>query len=120
MYKLVKKNILYVATSYAGELSEAALVKTEFLRNADCSYERDTVRRVSELSAGLHKKVTELYDELCRVEEKRIALEKARFFKDAVLPKMEELRELTDELELLVARKHWPFPTYGDLLFSGR
>ena len=120
MYKLIKKNILYVATSYAGELSEAALAKTEFLQDADCSYERDTVRRVSELSAGLHKKVTELYDELCEVQEKRGALEKACFFRDAVLLKMEELRELADELELLVSRKHWPFPTYGDLLFSVR
>jgi glutamine synthetase len=33
---------------------------------------------------------------------------------------MGELRELADELELLVSRKHWPFPTYGDLLFSVR
>ena len=120
MYKLVKKNILFVATTYAGELSKAALAKTEFLRDADCSYERDTVRRVSELSASLHKKVTELFEELCEAEEKRDALEKARFFKDAVLPKMEEMRGLTDELELLVSRKHWPFPTYGDLLFSVR
>jgi len=120
MYKLVRKNILYVATSYAGELSQAASSKTALLPEADCSYERDTVKRLSELSAGLHKKVTELYNLLCDAEEKHDALEKARFFKDAVLKKMEELRELADELELLVSRKHWPFPTYGDLLFSVR
>ena len=120
MYKLVKKNILYVATSYAGELSAAAAAKTALLPNADCTYERDTVRRLSELSAGMHKKVTELYSALCEAEEKQDALEKALFFKDAVRTKMEELRELADELELLVSRKHWPFPTYGDLLFSVR
>ena len=120
MYKLVKKNILYVASSYAGELSEAATAKMAFLGDADCSYERDTVRRLSELSSGLHKKVTELYDSLGEAEEKQELLVKARFFKDAVLPKMEEMRELADEMELLVSRKHWPFPTYGDLLFSVR
>jgi len=120
MYKLVKKNILYVATSYAGEISEAAAAKTAFLPEADCSYERDTVLRLSEISAGLHKKVTELYDALIEAGEKQDVFEKAGFFKDAVLTKMEELRKLTDELELIVSRKHWPFPTYGDLLFSVR
>ena len=120
MYKLIKKNILYVATSYAGEISSAALAKTGFLPEADCSYERDTVRRLSELSAGMHKKVAELFNALYEAGEKTEVLEKAIFFKDAVLTKMEELRELADELELIVSRKHWPFPTYGDLLFSVR
>ncbi|MCL2151968.1 MAG: glutamine synthetase III [Oscillospiraceae bacterium] len=120
MYKLVKKNILYVATSYAGELSRAAAAKTALLPDVDCSYEKDTVRRLSELSANMHKKVTELYGALCEAEEKKNALEKALFFKDAVLTKMAGLRDLADELELLVSRKHWPFPTYGDMLFSVR
>ena len=120
MYKLIKKNILYAATSYAGEISGAALAKTGFLPEASCKYEHDTVRRVSELADCLHKGVAELYEALCGAEEKEDALEKARFFKDAVLTKMAELREQTDELELLVSRKHWPFPTYGDLLFSVR
>jgi len=120
MYKLIKKNIIYVATAYAGELSEAARAKKAFLPEADCSYERDTVLRLSDISAELHKKVTELYEGLCRAEETQDPLEKASFFKDSVLPKMAELRELADELELLVSRRHWPFPTYGDLLFSVR
>jgi len=120
MYKLVKKNILYVAASYAGELSEVASAKKAFMPEADCSYERDTVLKLSEISAGLHKNVRSLYDALCEAEEKQDTLERAHFFKDSVLTKIEELRELADELELLVSRKHWPFPTYGDLLFSVR
>jgi len=120
MYKLIKKNVLYVASSYAGELSGAALAKTGFLPGVDCSYEQDTVKRLSEISSNLHKMVTELYAALCDVEEKRDSLVKARFYKDTVLTKMEEMRALADELELLVSRKHWPFPTYGDLLFSVR
>jgi len=120
LYKLVRKNILYAATAYAGELSEAAEAKRKFIGDADCSYERDSVKRLSELSGTIHKKVAELFDLLCDAEEKQDILEKAYCFKDAVLPKMGELREAVDELELLVSRKHWPFPTYGDLLFSVR
>jgi len=120
MYKLVKKNILFVAAQYAGELSAAALNKSTFLPEADCSYERDTVMRLSEISAGLHKNVAALYNSLSVAEETQNSLDKARVYRDSVLPNMAILRELADELELLVSRKHWPFPTYGDLLFSVR
>ena len=120
MYKLIKKTILHVATSYAGELSEAANAKLQFLPQADCTYERDTVLRLSEISAELHVKVTELYNSLFKAAEKQDTLERARYFKDVVFVIMNELRRLSDELELLVSRKHWPFPTYGDLLFSVR
>ena len=31
---------------------------------------------------------------------------------------MAKVREIADDLETLVDKKHWPFPTYGDLLFG--
>ena len=40
--------------------------------------------------------------------------------RDVVLPRMSELRLACDEAETLTAKKYWPFPTYGDLLFSVR
>ena len=36
---------------------------------------------------------------------------------ETVIPAMEAARKVADELELLVAKKAWPFPTYADLLF---
>ena len=120
IYKLVKKNILPAAAMYSGELSNAATSKAEFLPESDCTYEHDTVKRLSELLGKAHKKETELIAELYAAEDKGDLLEKAYHYKDSVLVKMSELRELVDEMELLVSRKHWPFPTYGDLLFSVR
>jgi len=125
IYKITKRNILPAAAIYAGELSEAAnakvtAAKTAFFSTVDCTYERDTVIRLSELSGKAHEKETELYNELCEAEIIKDILKKAYHYKDSVLVKMSELRELIDEMELLVSRKHWPFPTYGDLLFSVR
>ena len=39
---------------------------------------------------------------------------------DAVLGKMEGLRAVCDAAETMTAKKYWPFPTYGDLLFGVR
>ena len=34
------------------------------------------------------------------------------------MKKMGELRAACDEAEMITAKKYWPFPTYGDLLFG--
>jgi len=120
MYKIIKKNILPAAALYTGKLSESAVAKMAFIPDSDCTYEHHTVKHLSELLGGLHKKEAELLDELYAAEEKSDLLKKAHHYKDIVLPTMGQLRQLTDEMELLVSRKHWPLPTYGDLLFSVR
>ena len=38
--------------------------------------------------------------------------------RDDILPKMCELRVACDEAETLTDRSYWPYPTYGDILFS--
>ena len=38
--------------------------------------------------------------------------------RDVILGKMGELRVACDEAETMTAKKYWPFPTYGDLLFG--
>jgi len=118
--KLAKKDILYASAACAGELSEIAAAKKAFLPEADCKFEEETIIRLSGLTSALHERITELTDAISEAETKESILEKACFFKDTVLTKMEELREIADELEATVSRKHWPFPTYGDLLFSVR
>ena len=45
------------------------------------------------------------------------ALAAAAYEHDAVIPAMNAVRAVADELETLVDEKFWPFPTYGDLLF---
>ena len=42
----------------------------------------------------------------------------AHSFHDRVVPVMERLRGAVDALEMLVGRKFWPVPTYGDLMFE--
>ena len=47
-------------------------------------------------------------------------LETANYYKDHVIPAMNELRVNADELETLTSKAYWPFPSYGDLLFGVR
>jgi len=41
----------------------------------------------------------------------------AKYMRDAVVPAMVKLRELGDQLELMVPHETWPLPTYREMLF---
>ena len=42
----------------------------------------------------------------------------ADYYRDYVLAAMQELRISVDQLETMTPSDVWPFPSYGDLLFS--
>ena len=44
--------------------------------------------------------------------------EQAFRYHEKVMVAMNELRRPADELEKLVDKTYWPFPTYADLLFE--
>ena len=41
----------------------------------------------------------------------------SHYYKEEVIPRMEEVRKYSDSLELIVAKEYWPLPTYSDMLF---
>jgi glutamine synthetase len=42
------------------------------------------------------------------------------FCRDRILATMNELRVCVDEMETLTGAEYWPYPSYGELLFSIR
>lgn len=60
----------------------------------------------------------ELEQAVLDLEQAESMEQEAYAIRDSILPKMCQLRLPCDEAETLTARKYWPFPTYGDLLFG--
>ena len=48
------------------------------------------------------------------------ASDSAAEFRDQVIPAMNELRVVVDEMQTVTAKEYWPYPTYGEILFSVR
>ena len=63
-------------------------------------------------------KTEELEDALVEIQSAEDIGKEADMIRDTILDKMGELRIACDEAETITAKKYWPFPTYGDLLFS--
>ena len=61
------------------------------------------------------KKLKDVAEEAAKLPEGK---ESAFFYRQQVMPAMENLRKPVDELEMLVDKEMWPMPSYGDLLFE--
>ena len=118
MLDMVNKEILPAVTGYIKELCDAALTKRSLDAGISSEVETSLAARLSALSASLYKKTGDLNAALMGVKEHPDMEDCAMYYKDLVLVAMQETRAVADELETLTAKKCWPFPTYGDILFS--
>ena len=62
--------------------------------------------------------LTDELEELIDVAAPLLAYEKAKFYCDNIVPKMQEIRETSDKLESVFTKDAWPFPSYTDILYS--
>ena len=63
-------------------------------------------------------KTDALEDALAKAGGLEDVTEEAMYYKDSVIPAMAALRADADALETITAKKYWPYPSYGDLLFG--
>ena len=117
MIEMATRDIIPAVSSYVGDLASAAAAKLAVLPEAAFDVERDLITKLSELNSKAYAKVGEL-----RAAEKKAAVTEgaekmAEAYKSCVLPLMEELRAVVDEMETLTASEYWPLPTYGDMMF---
>ncbi len=116
--EIAKKDILPAAISYSEEICRAAVGKKSVSASISTEAEEKLLTKLSGLTASLYKKIEALDAALLDIKNhEEDALKLAQYFKDGVLPAMDEVRAVADEIEVITAKKFWPFPTYGDLLF---
>jgi len=118
MIDMSRKEILPAVTSYIKELASTAAAKKAFCESISCSYEEKLVKHLSALVEIIDMRTNELENILINVKESSNISELSCAFRDKVLPAMQALRIVADDAESITAEKFWPYPTYGDLLFS--
>jgi glutamine synthetase len=115
---MVNKDILPAVARFCGDISDSALAKKSLLPSADCRYEEMLVRDLSELSGAVYAKKTELEELVAAESDCADNTASAVFCKDKLIPCMTELRILIDEAETKTDASYWPYPSYGEILFS--
>ena len=118
MINMVHKRIAPAITRFTADLAKEASEKKALLPDLACSYESELVVRLSALTDRIIARSNELEQAVLGLDAAADIVAESALIRDTVIPKMSELRIPCDEAELLTAKSYWPFPTYGDLLFS--
>jgi glutamine synthetase len=117
MVDLVKGAIMPACIAYQNDLMPL-LERKKAHGGYDVALEDHLLGRIAKLSAGLLEALNTLENALSKSREEREILAQANFYRDQIFTAMSELRRIVDELETLVAKKHWPLPSYAELLYS--
>ena len=120
MLDMVRKDILPAMSEFSCELADGAAKKAAFMPEADCTYEKETVKSVSALMGAAYRAVRKLEDDLLSSKSIESFTELADFYKTKILDDMRVLRISVDEIETIAPKENWPYPSYGELLFSVR
>lgn len=117
MIDLVNKYVLPDVLAYESELADL-IAKKKSVSTISVKAEEKLLSDVSKLADEVSEKLAAL--ESITVEVKAIddAHAQATAYHDKVLSTMTQLRACVDELELIVSKKHWSLPTYGEMLYS--
>ena len=118
MVDMVKREIIPAVEAYAMELAGTAAAKRNIDETLACQYERGLIKKLSILTDQMADRTDLLESALVKLQDASDIEEQSRWIRDMVLSKMKELRIACDEAETVTAKKYWPFPTYGELLFS--
>ena len=117
MIDMAKKDILPAVSKYSHELSDTIIAKAA-CGDVDSTYEKELLAKISKLNTAAYKKVQKLEEATLKAKEISDTTELSMFYKDSVFAAMSELRITVDELETMVPATSWPYPSYGDMLFS--
>ncbi|MCR4651941.1 MAG: glutamine synthetase III [Lachnospiraceae bacterium] len=116
MIDMANKQIIPAVIGFAGSLAgtESNLKAV----GADVSVVDERLKKVTDRLASMQKCCTALKEEVDKAVAMSRGRDQAFYYMQHVMPAMEALRTPADELEGIVDKCYWPFPTYADLLFE--
>jgi len=116
MINMANKKYIPAVVSYTKTLADAVIAVRE--AGADATVQAELLGEVSARLAAARKALKDLERVTAEASVMREAKAQAFFYKDTVKEAMEALRAPVDALEMLVDKKVWPVPSYGELLFE--
>ena len=116
--RMCEQDVYPAALRYQTELCRALNEKRATGLSLSCDTERRVLEKAAALTDRLYGKLTALKEAVAEGERMSDVPARARFSQVSLLGCMNELRTIADELEILLPAELWPYPSYGELLFS--
>ncbi len=118
MLDMARHDILPAMSSYSAELTDTILKKTSVSPDFECTYERETAKKLDCLTGAMYNQVKKLEDDLLGAKSITDTTELGDYYKSVIIADMTAVRITADEMETIASSEKMPYPTYGELLFS--
>ncbi len=115
---MAKREILPAVLRYTAEVARQAKAVKEVSPALTTSAEEKLLQKLTVDGAQLSDRIDELQAAIVNENHAADALTQAKYQHDVVIPAMNAVRLTADELETMVDKTCWPFPTYAELLFN--
>ena len=120
MTDMINHDILPAAVKYSKVLSDGAAAKKAISSRLSICMEEKLLYSLSDLTDELYEVGIILAQHVSEVSAIKDSEEGAVFCRDKILPAMKRARVAADEIEKIVGREYWCYPTYGDLMLGVR
>ncbi len=116
MYDIALREIYPQVQKYSSAVADGILKIKAVLPDADTLSQEELLSKLNGLGRDLYRECSLLSITIKEAQSLSGSLQ-SHYYHTDVIPRMNEVRRISDELELIVARDYWPFPTYSDILF---
>lgn len=117
MKRMVRREYLPAINAFAGKVANGISAVRRVDAGLDCERQELLLKK---LLTGV-REIDLLQERLDTMHEAALALadeqERANEYAHRVIPVMDALRDAVDSMEVLVGEKHWPVPSYNEILF---
>lgn len=118
MVEMAKRDILPAAMKYVKFISETLVALKAALPTAERTSEERILSDLTDYIGSFYEAINKLEKDISAIKEKENLLEKACYLRDVIIRDMDKLREIADGIEEIMPSEYYPYPNYGDVLFS--
>ena len=118
MIDMAKQDIYPAVEGYIASLCGALKEKKGTLPGVSFPAQERMIAKLASVAERMLERAEMLDSLLVESKAYETPAKLASFFAEKVIPVIQELRAYADGMELNTAASVWPFPTYGEILFS--
>ena len=117
MLEMAKQDIIPSVSDFVAELCQNVAAKRAVCEKIPIETEKNRITRLAELNDKTSAAVEKLESDLKAINKAEVR-KASKAMAHKIVPDMDELRRLVDEMETITSSDYWPYPTYFDILYS--
>ena len=117
MIEMAKRDIIPAVSDFVATLCQNVAAKQAVCDKIPFKTEKDLIEKLAKLNDLTSAAVAKLEKDLKGVDKHDVR-PASQAMAHTVIPDMEGVRKLVDEMETLTSSDYWPYPTYFDILYS--